>query len=221
MGKEPDETAIQKVIDEKLPVDVPTEPFLAYVTGQDSGGKPFQRVLPKLIQPQSVSIVTPIRQDLHPGGATTYAFRVMNLTDAGTFNLTATDDKGFIVSTDPSQATIPASGSTDPTVVLQPPANVAPGTSDALTVLAESVGTPPSRVRHHLDDESAPDHDDPDRPDDHECLLVDDDHTSMHDPSLNDRRCAPLKPILTGYIKRANARPPEQASAAPPKEEAP
>ena len=123
-------------------VNLPTEPFLAYVTGKDAGGNPFQRVLPKLIQPQSVSVATPIRQDLHPGVATTYAFTVMNFGDAGTFNLTATDDKSFIISADPPQVTIPSAGSADLTVVLQPPADAMPGTSDALTVRAESVGTP-------------------------------------------------------------------------------
>ena len=123
-------------------VNVPGEPFLPYVTGQDAGGHAFQRVVSNLIQPQSVSIVPPLRQDLHPGVTTTYAFTVMNLGDAGTFKLTATDDKGFIASADPSQADIPANGSAVLTVVLQPPANTAAGTSDALTVRADSATTP-------------------------------------------------------------------------------
>lgn len=123
-------------------VTVPGEPFLPYVTGQDAGGNAFQRVVSKLIQPQSVSIVAPIRQDLHAGAPTTYAFTVRNLGDAGTFKLSATDDKAFIASANPSQADIPANGSAALTVVLQPPANTAAGTSDALTVRAESAGTP-------------------------------------------------------------------------------
>ena len=123
-------------------MNVPNEPFLPYVTGQDGGGHAFQRVVSNLIQPQSVSIVPPLRQDLHPGVTTTYAFTVMNLGDAGTFKLTATDDKGFIASADPSQADIPANGSAVLTVVLQPPANTATGTSDALTVRADSATTP-------------------------------------------------------------------------------
>ena len=77
--------------------------------------------------------------------ATTYAFTVVNLGDAGTFNLTATDDKGFVASADPSQADIPANGSAVLTVVLQPPANTAAGTSDALTVRADSAATPGTR----------------------------------------------------------------------------
>jgi len=66
----------------------------------------------------------------------------MNSGDAGTFKLTATDDKGFVTSADPLQAAIPAAGSATLTVVLEPPGDAAPGTSDALTVRAESVGTP-------------------------------------------------------------------------------
>ncbi len=123
-------------------VNLPDEPFLAYVTGQDGAGHAFQRVLPTLIEPQSVSIVAPLRQDLHPGAPTTYAFTVLNAGDAATFNLTATDDKGFIVSADPAQVAVPAGGSAGLTVVLQPPADAAPGTSDALTVRAESTSTP-------------------------------------------------------------------------------
>jgi hypothetical protein len=123
-------------------VTLPGEPFLAYVTGNDAGGNPFQRNLPNLIQPQSVSIVVPVRQDLHPGERTSYTFTVRNLGDDGTFELTATDDKGFIVSADTPQASIPAGGSADVTVVLQPPADAALGTSDALTVRVESVATP-------------------------------------------------------------------------------
>src|SRR5262249_53133717 len=52
------------------PVDLPSEPFLAYVSGQDAGGHAFQRVLAKQIQPQNVSVVPPIRQDMHPGEST-------------------------------------------------------------------------------------------------------------------------------------------------------
>src|SRR5262249_26534242 len=70
-----------------------------------------------------------------------YSFTVMNLGGADTFTLTATDDKGFLVSADPSQATIPSGASATLTVVLEPPANTAPGTSDALTVRAESIAT--------------------------------------------------------------------------------
>jgi von Willebrand factor A domain-containing protein 7 len=123
-------------------VSLPSEPFLAYVTGQDAGGNPFQRTVPRVTQPQSVSIVAPLREELHPGAPTTYTFKVMNHGDAGAFDLTAKDDKGFLVSADPSRATIAAGGSADVVVVLQPPADAAPGTSDALTVRAASTGTP-------------------------------------------------------------------------------
>jgi len=43
-------------------VSLPGEPFLAYVTGQDGAGNTFQRDLPTLIQPQSVSVVAPFRR---------------------------------------------------------------------------------------------------------------------------------------------------------------
>jgi hypothetical protein len=77
-------------------VNVPGEPFLPYVTGQDAGGHASSASCRISSSRRGVSIVPPLRQDLHPGVTTTYAFTVMNLGDAGTFKLTATDDKGFI-----------------------------------------------------------------------------------------------------------------------------
>src|SRR6266566_63030 len=123
-------------------VTVPSEPFVAYATGQDGGGHPFQRVSPQLIQPETVSIAVPPRQDLHRGATTTYVFSVTNAGATDTFDLTAMDDKGFITSATPSQVMIPSGGSTTLTVVVGPPPNAALGTSDALTVRAASTGTP-------------------------------------------------------------------------------
>src|SRR6266566_5473523 len=123
-------------------VTVPSEPFVAYATGQDGGGHPFQRVFPQLIQPETVSIAVPPRQDLHRGATTTYVFSVTNAGATDTFDLTAMDDKGFITSATPSQVMIPSGGSTTLTVVVGPPPNAALGTSDALTVRAASTGTP-------------------------------------------------------------------------------
>jgi von Willebrand factor A domain-containing protein 7 len=123
-------------------ITLPDEPFLAYVTGQDGGGHAFQRVARDLFQPQSVSIAVPLRQDLHAGLPTTYVFSVRNAGAAGTFDLTATDANGFVTSATPSQANVGAGASADFTVILQPPADVATGTSDALTVRATSTGTP-------------------------------------------------------------------------------
>ena len=194
---------------------MPGEPFLPYVTGQDAGGHAFQRVVSNLIQPQSVSIVPPLRQDLHPGVTTTYAFTVMNLGDAGTFNLTATDDKGFIASADPSQADIPAERIGRPDC-RSPAAREhggghlrcadGPGRQrdDTGTRELRFLGERGPRARggahhhvhqlEHIDDECPLDHDD-DRGGLHDHatghVVVDDDHDSMHDRSLHDRRWSP------------------------------
>ena len=150
--RRPDGTHLQDVTLSAVPdgptgelageVTLPAEPFLAYVTGQDGGGHAFQRVAPSLFQPQSVSIAVPRRQDLAAGMPTTYVFSVGNAGAAGTFDLIATDDKGFVTSATPSQANLGAGASADFTVVLQPPADAATGTSDALTVRAASTSTP-------------------------------------------------------------------------------
>jgi hypothetical protein len=150
--RRPDGTHLQDVTLSAVPdgptgefaggVTLPAEPFLAYVTGQDGGGHAFQRVAPSLFQPQSVSIAVPRRQDLAAGMPTTYVFSVGNAGAAGTFDLIAADDKGFVTSATPSQANLGAGASADFTVVLQPPADAATGTSDALTVRAASTSTP-------------------------------------------------------------------------------
>src|SRR5262249_25579964 len=114
----------------------------AYVTGQDGGGHAFQRVAPNPVQPQSVAIATPLRQALHAGAQTTYVFTVTNAGADDTFDLTATDDKGFVASADPAQVPIAGGAWAQLPVVLQPPADATPGTSEALTVRAASAGTP-------------------------------------------------------------------------------
>ena len=74
-------------------VTPPTSLFRVYVTGQDSTGAHYQRLLSASIQPQTVKIDAPMSQDLQPGQSLSYTFKVTNLGLADRFNFTASDDE--------------------------------------------------------------------------------------------------------------------------------
>ncbi|KAA2261578.1 VWA domain-containing protein [Solihabitans fulvus] len=120
------------------PITVPSVPFLVYVTGVDTAGTAFQRMLPGVVTPQSLVVRAPPSATLVPGTATSFAFTVANLGAADTFSVTATDDHGYVRSATPATLTLDAGATGTVTVVLQPPAGTADGTTDALTVGAAS-----------------------------------------------------------------------------------
>ncbi|HEU4726357.1 MAG TPA: hypothetical protein VFT22_00645, partial [Kofleriaceae bacterium] len=45
-------------------MSLPPTAFLVYITGLDSANNPFQRVMARTIQPQTVKVIAPPRQDL-------------------------------------------------------------------------------------------------------------------------------------------------------------
>lgn len=121
-------------------VTPPNTPFLIYVTGLDTTGAAYQRVLASIITPQTVKIVAPTSQDLRPGQTTTYVFKVTNLGPADTFNFTGSDDQGFLISISPANFALNTNQTIDVTVQLRPPITAAPGTTDTLTAVVQSTG---------------------------------------------------------------------------------
>jgi uncharacterized repeat protein (TIGR01451 family) len=122
-------------------VTPPDTSFLVYATGTDSTGAPYQRVLPDIVKPQTVTIIAPPAEDLRPGQTTTYIFKVRNTGPAGTFQFLATDDKGFITGVSPTTFTLNTNETQDVTVMLRPPMDAVPGTSDTLTVTVRNTAT--------------------------------------------------------------------------------
>jgi len=68
---------------------VPNEAFVAYATGTDSSGFPYQRLVSVMVQPQTVSVTPPSRQDLRPGVTTMLTYQIRNDGPAGTFGISA------------------------------------------------------------------------------------------------------------------------------------
>ncbi len=120
------------------PLTVPGEAFLAYATGTDSAGYPYQRLVSLLVQPQTISVLPPARQDLRPGLSTTLQYQVRNDGPAGSFNISATDDQHYIRAVTPSRLTLASGASATLTLTLMPPASARIGSSDSITVSAQS-----------------------------------------------------------------------------------
>jgi hypothetical protein len=126
-------------------VTPPASSFRVYVTGQDSTGANYQRLLSGSIRPQTVDIDAPVTQDLGRGQSSTYTFTVTNLGASDTFSFTGSDDENYLTVISPKTFSLSTNESRDVTVQLQTPLNATPGTSDTLTVNVASTGaTEPS-----------------------------------------------------------------------------
>jgi hypothetical protein len=117
---------------------VPNEAFVAYATGTDSSGFPYQRLVSVMVQPQTVSVTPPSRQDLRPGVTTTLTYQIRNDGPAGSFGISATDDQHYITSVSPATLTLASGATANVTVTLAPPAGARIGSSDSITVTAQS-----------------------------------------------------------------------------------
>jgi hypothetical protein len=126
-------------------VSLPLTPFLVYITGLDSAGNPFQRLIARTIQPQTVKVTAPPTQDLQQGKITSYIFQVQNLGASDTFRISATDDLGFSFGPSATILTLNSGQIANVTVQVQTPASAATDISDILTVTAESTGATGAR----------------------------------------------------------------------------
>jgi von Willebrand factor A domain-containing protein 7 len=77
---------------------IPVEPFVLYVSGKDSSGRDFQRVLPQIFAPQTIQISSVDQVTVSPGGTTTVPFRVTNLGQDDSFTVRAFDQLGLVTS---------------------------------------------------------------------------------------------------------------------------
>lgn len=118
---------------------IPNEAFVVYASGSDSSGYPYQRLVSVMVTPQTVSVIAPSRQDLRPGVSTALVYQVRNDGPADTFTISATDDRRYITSVSPTTLTLASGASANVTVTLTPPAGAVIGSSDSLTVSAQSV----------------------------------------------------------------------------------
>ena len=124
----------------------PNSSFLVYVTGLDSAGNTYQRVLSGAIRPQTIGVLAPVAHDLPAGQTTTYAFKVTNRGAAAeTFSVVASDDRRFLTSLSPTILTLNAGASVDVLTQLRPPDGTPAGSSDTLTLTVQSTTAPDTR----------------------------------------------------------------------------
>jgi hypothetical protein len=135
-------------------VELPSRPFTVYALGTLPGGEPWQRVMPRRFQSQTVRLLAPPSQTLIPGGRTSYTFHVENSGAPGTFRFTARDDRGFVTAVSPGSFTLGGGERRALTVQLEVPEDVAPGVADTLIATVE--GTAPVGARNFAVVASAP-----------------------------------------------------------------
>lgn len=127
-------------------VSLPATPFLVYATGTDSMGKPYQRLRPGVVEPQGVKVTPPAAKDLRPGKPAEFTFQVKNLGPTDTFLLSANNDKNYPSSVSEIALPLQTNATKYVTVILNPPADAAPGELVSITLSAES--TRPSGAKN-------------------------------------------------------------------------
>jgi hypothetical protein len=121
MSKNNPDTGADKFVGDLTP---PSVPFLVYVTGTTSAGRPFQRMLPGEILATTLDVRAPEAVDLIPVGVTTFlTFQVTNFGAPATFSFTGTDDKGFIVGSRTGSVTLNTGEATTIQLSVAPPSS--------------------------------------------------------------------------------------------------
>lgn len=128
--------SLPKVVDDEFAavITVPSVPFLVAVSGTDTTGKTYQRIVPGLVQPQSVVVSGPPSVDVRAGQAHAFTFQVRNLGKTATFTVTASDDQGWITNAPDESLTLKADETATVAVTVSPPSSAADGTTDTVVL---------------------------------------------------------------------------------------
>ena len=121
-------------------VTFPTVSVLAHVTGTDSNGQAFQRVVPKRIKAQTVKIKAPLFSEIYPGRDFSFTAQVTNHGASDTFTIKATDDESLIRKISPSAFTLNTGETINVTVNVKAPADIPAGSMDVVTLTVGSSG---------------------------------------------------------------------------------
>lgn len=111
-------------------ITVPNVPFQVYVTGLNSSGNQYQRVVPGVVRPQTLEIIAGSIPNLHPGQSFTHNIQIKNSGSADTFQLAAVDDLGFLAGISPAGFTLNTNETKNVKVLINVPANAVPLTTD-------------------------------------------------------------------------------------------
>jgi len=123
-------------------VTIPNRQFLVYAIGTDANGQLFQRLLHGVIKPRTINLVAQPLGELHPGQITSFSFQVQNFGSAGVFQVSATDDQGYIKTVSAKTVVLGTNQTKAVTLQLQPPVNATVGIVDTLTLTARNSKNP-------------------------------------------------------------------------------
>lgn len=124
-------------------LQLPGEPFLVYAFGTDGEGAPFQRLLPGAVGLQSVAIrPKSVPAELRPGQTAEVVFQVTNLGTAGAFNVSISDDKGYVGPASPAEFSLDPKGVLDVTVQVAVPAGAPAGSVDTIVAVVRRTSDP-------------------------------------------------------------------------------
>jgi uncharacterized repeat protein (TIGR01451 family) len=121
---------------------LPDSPFLVYAVGTDINGQRFQRLLPGVIKPRSLKVLAQPLSEVHPGQMTDYTFLVQNYGPTSVFQVSVTDERGYVKSVSPGFVRLGTNESKPINVRIQPPADAAIQTIDGLTLSAQDAKNP-------------------------------------------------------------------------------
>ena len=121
-------------------VNFPVVPVIPYLTGTDTNGQPFQRVLPKSIEAQTVQISASRMNEIYPGREFSYTAQVTNHGPADAFKIEASDDYRIVRHISPSAFTLNTGESINVTVTVKAVAGVPSGARDVITLSVTSTG---------------------------------------------------------------------------------
>lgn len=123
-------------------VTVPSAPFRVWLKGIDASGHAFQRVLPKVITPGTVSVAAVPGESggLIAGVTTGFTFLVTNHGADAEFAVAVTDERGFQPVVSPTGVTLRAGESGQVMVTVTTPADAAVGIYDTLALTLQVAG---------------------------------------------------------------------------------
>ena len=122
-------------------VTVPNVPFQVYVTGTTNSGSQYLRVVPGVVRPQTVEIISEPVPNLHPGQSFTYNIQVKNSGATDTFQLTGVDDLNFLTGVAPNNFTLNTNETKTVKVVIDVPANAVPLSLNNLRFVVEGTSS--------------------------------------------------------------------------------
>jgi hypothetical protein len=124
-------------------VTIPSQPFLAYVTGSRSDGTAYQRVSDMEFEPQTVTVTAPAAVFFQPGMSYNYSFRVTNTGPSNTFRGFIADDQNpsWVGTSGPLLFTLGTNQNTTVTVQLNAPGSAVVGTLNNLSLAVSTGGS--------------------------------------------------------------------------------